>query len=154
MTKINYETYRKPSNFIKLAVGENRVRLVSDGITCYEHGAMMGGKYVPLGICTENLNCRQCQKNSEPKLKFKWIVFCPTTHEIGVLSVGPEAGDAICRIGREVKKNIEVVIVRKGLTREDTTYRVLSVDSTPIDQKTALFIKERRDYLAKKYLGI
>lgn len=157
MKKIDYATYQKPSRFVKFGQGDTRVRIVSSGVIVYEHGMSTKRGFVPMGTCSEDLNCKQCKKGNDPSLKYKWIVFLPETQEVKVLSVGPQVGDEICVIGKQEddagRPTFEVIITRTGTTRDDTRYRVKRVtEPTPIDVQTGQFIKQSRDYLFRKYL--
>lgn len=159
MKKIDYSNYQKPSRFVKFEQGDTKVLIVSDGATCYEHGMNSGGRYIPLGLCSESLECEQCQKGNEPSLRYKWIAYLPEIGEVRLLSVGPQAGDEICAIGQQINKDsdkptktFEVIVNRKGVGRQ-TKYKVKkSPKSTVIDPQTAIFIKQSRDYLYQKYL--
>lgn len=162
MRKINYKTYTKPSHFVKFDQGDTRVLIISDGVLIWEHGIMSGGKFVPLGSCTETIDCEQCKKGNNPKLRYKWIVYLPEIDEVRVLSVGSQIGDEVCVIGKLISKeneksgkenkSFEVIVTRKGEGLK-TRYRVRRAEERSlIDQQTAVFIKQSRDYLFKKYL--
>lgn len=154
MRIINYKTYVKPSYFLKLEQGETRVRIVSEGILCYEHGVLLrNGKYVPLGLCSENKHCKQCQRGNDPNLRYKWVVYLPKTGEVKVMAVGIKVGDEICVIGKkEEALTFEVVITKNGFGK-DVSYKVEKVTPTKVDAETALIIKENRDYLFNRYLN-
>lgn len=155
MRKINYQTYTKPSHFVKFKQGDTRVIIVSEGVMTWEHGLISGGKFIPLGPCTETIDCEQCKKGNDPKLRYKWIVYLPEIDEVRVLSVGSQIGDEVCVIGKQISqesKSFEVIVTRKGEGLK-TRYKVIRVEErSPIDQQTAVFIKQSRDYLFKKYL--
>jgi len=153
MTKIDYKTYQKPSNFAKLSLGDNQILIVSDGIMCYEHGMVSGGQYIPLGTCSETIDCEQCKKGYEAKLRYKWVVYLPEINDVRVLSVGPKTGDEICQIAiKEGVRNFELVINRSGIGKQ-TRYKINKVELSKIDEKTLIFIKKKKDYLYQKYLS-
>lgn len=153
MKIIDYKTYQKPTFFLKLEQGDNRVRIVSEGVMCYEHGIVLSnGKYIPMGTCSEDSKCLQCRKGNEAKLRYKWIVYSPKTGDVKILSVGPQVGDEICIIGKQENKlTFEVNIQRSGLGKQ-TRYKVSRVNPTDITTETAVIIKENKDYLFNKYL--
>lgn len=157
MRKIDYNNYQKPSRFVKLSQGDTKLKIVSDGVIGYEHGMNAAGRYVPLGPCSENLDCEQCAKGNEPSLKFKWIAYLPELKEVRVLSVGSKLGDSICGIAKEEEKaghkSFEIIINRVGLGRNDTRFTVRKpLQPSQIDGETAAFIKQSRDYLYRKYM--
>jgi hypothetical protein len=144
---------------VKFEQGDTKVLIVSEGVICYEHGMNTQRGFVPLGACSETTDCEQCQKGNDPSLKYKWIVYLPNVGEVRVLSTGPQIGDEICVIGKQINKaddkvhkTFEVVVNRVGLGRQ-TKYKVKKVsEQTPINAQTAIFIKQSRDYLYQKYL--
>ena len=154
MKKIDYETYVKPSAFYRIKTGENRLRIVSSGILCYEHGLATGKGYIPMGICTEDSRCEQCAKGNEPKLRYKWLVYDFSVKQVKVLAVGPKIGDEICMIGKaEARMSFEILINRKGIGRQ-SRYDVSSVKSTPIDAQSAQLTKSKHEYMTRRFLGL
>lgn len=159
MKTIDYNSYQKPSNFVKFEQGDTKVLIVSDGVMLYEHGMRAGGRFVPLGKCTEKVDCEQCQKGNDASLKFKWIVYLPETGEVKVLSASPHLGDEICVIGKQINegkeqptKTFEVVVNRTGMGKQ-TRYKVKKANKPAvIDPQSAIFIKQSRDFLFRKYL--
>ncbi len=159
MKPINYQTYKKPSDYVKLEDGHNRIKILTQGVTCYEHSLVMNKKFIPMGICSENTDCEQCKKGNLPKLKYKWIVYVIGTKETQLLSVGPEAGDQICQIGLDAQEkpeagNIFEINISRSFSGGRYRYQVSRVQSNTVDLETAKIIKQRRDYLALKYLNI
>lgn len=154
MRQINYKTYKKPSDYMKLEVGQNRIKILTEGVMCYEHSMMMGKKFIPLGVCSERADCEQCKKGNLPKLRYKWVAYSITTKETQLLAVGPEIGDEICRIGKEAESNIFEVMIRKELSGGRFRSTVTRVQSNNIDLETLKRIKQRSDYLSVKYLSI
>lgn len=155
MRTIDYQTYQRPTHFLKLEQGDNRVRIVSKGVICYEHGLVLSnGKYIPMGVCTEDSKCPQCKKGNVAKLRYKWVVYSPKTGDMKVLAVGIQVGDEICVIGKQDERlSFEVIIHRTGIGKK-TQYKVKRVPPTKVDEETAVIIKENSDYLFSKYLAI
>lgn len=159
MKKIDYSTYEKPSWFVKFPQGDTKVLIVSEGVICYEHGMKTERGYVPLGVCSETTDCEQCRKGNDPNLKYKWVAYLPDTEEVRVLSTGPQIGDEICVIGKQINRTdnkvhttFEVIVTRTGVGRQ-TKYRVRKTSKqTKVDSQTAIFIKQSRDYLCQKFL--
>jgi len=158
MKTINYQTYKKPSDYVKLEDGHNRIKILSQGVICYEHSMVMNKKFIPMGICSETADCEQCRKGNMPKLKYKWIVYVVRTKETQLLSVGPEAGDQICQIGLKAQENPEAgnifeINISRNFSAGRYRYEVARVQSNTVDLETARNMKQRRDYLAVKYFN-
>jgi len=152
MRKIEYRTYKRPSNFVKLEQGDNRAKIVSEGYIGYEHGTVKDKKYIPLGPCTQSSVCEHCKKNNQPKLRYKWVVYLPETQEIKVLAVGVEIGDEICQIAALLNKITFEVIINKVGSGKQSKYSVKKVESTEVDGSTLVLIKQGSDYLKMRYL--
>lgn len=154
MKKIDYSNYQKPSDFVKLQVGDNRIRIVSDGITCYEHGMVSGSRYVPLGICSQTAACEQCQKGNQPKLRYKWIVYLPEIGETRLLSVGPQIGDEICCLATKGDPRAYDIIINRNGVGKQSRYKVSKAkDSQPIEKEIIRKITQTRDYLVMRHLS-
>lgn len=154
MRAINYQTYKKPSDYAKLSDGPNRVKILRDGVICYEHSMMLGRKFIPLCICTEEATCEQCLKGNLPKIKYKWIVYFINTKETQLLSVGPEIGDQICQIGKTAENSVFEVNIHRRFEAGRFRSTVTRVEPNNMDLETLKEVKKRTDYLAVKYLNI
>jgi len=154
MKKIDYNTYQKPSDYVKLQAGDNRIRIVSEGVICYEHGMMQGARYIPLGVCNQTAGCEQCQKGNQPKLRYKWIVYLPEFDETRLLSVGPQIGDEICCLAAKGDpRAYDIIINRTGIGKQ-SRYKVSKAkESQPIEKETIRKITQTRDYLVMRHLS-
>lgn len=153
MRKIEYRTYKRPSNFVKLEQGDNRVKVVSEGYIGFEHVTVIDKKFIPLGPCTQSSKCEFCKKKNEPRLRYKWVVYLPETQEIKILAVGVEIGDEICQIASLLNKITFEVIINKVGSGKQSKYSVKKVESTEVDASTLVLIKQGSDYLKMRYLN-
>lgn len=153
MQKIDYKTYEKPSDFIKFNQGENRVRIISDGVFVKRHGMKTATHYIPLGNCTEDGNCEHCAKGLEPKQKWTWVIYSLDKKDVFVLDAGVQIGDQICQIAKDSgdPKAYDLIILRSGVQR-NTKYTVKKTDPTKFDQELINLIKAKKAFLEKKYL--
>lgn len=151
--KIDYKTYEKPSDFIKFKIGENKIIILSNGGMVKKHGMMTGRGYVPMGDCTETLDCPQCLKGNEPKQKWIWIAYLPLTRQVKVLDVGPQIGNSICEQVQKMQIDpigYEIIINRIGLGR-DSQYTTVLGSKVQLTEKDKLFIEPTKKFLVKKY---
>lgn len=152
--KINYASYKTPSDFVKFGQGDNKVIIVSGGGMTKKHGMKTARGYIPMGDCTEQPDCPQCLKGNEPKTKWVWIAYLPTEHQVKLLDVGKTIGDSICKIAQEKKledlTGYEFNIVREG-TMLNTKYEVLFISKATLSDDETKFIAPFKTFLVKKY---
>jgi hypothetical protein len=152
MKKIDYQHYEKPSDFAKFPEGNTVIRIVSSGVLTKKHGSRMGGRFVPLGECTETADCPFCKQGSEPKLKWSWIVYLPATKQLKVLEVGPQVGDQICVIAKQHgdPQEYNLKVFKKG-TGQSSQYAVTKGEPLKLLADEEEFIKQSKPFLIKKY---
>ena len=156
MHKINYASYKTPSDFVRFEQGDNKVIIISGGGMVKKHGMMTARGYVPMGDCTEKPDCPQCLKGNEAKLKWIWIAYLPTDKQVRVLDVGKSIGDAICKIAQE--KGLEDLtgyqfnIIRTGINKE-TKYQVVFVSKVNLSDEEVAFIEPYKKFLINKYFS-
>lgn len=155
MKKIDYTTYQKPTDFLKFQVGDNKIRIISDGLLARFHGSRMGGRYVPLGLCTETGDCPHCQGGNEPKRVWRWVAYDYANKEVKLLDAGPMIGDQICVIAGELKMDpteCDLIINKVGVGLK-TKYVVTAVN---IGTKGSEFerFKPMKNFLVKKYFQV
>jgi hypothetical protein len=156
MQKIDYAHYEKPSDFAKFAEGNTLMRIVSSGVLSKKHGTRMGGRFVPLGECTETADCPFCKQGSEPKLKWIWIIYLPESKQVRILETGPQAGDQICVIARKIARakediqDYELKMFKSG-TGMSSKYTVTQGEKKKLSPDEEEFIKQSKPFLIKKY---
>lgn len=151
MKKIEYNNYKRPSDYVKFNEGENRVRIVSSGAMGYAHGIKTAKSWVPLGLCTEEDTCKHCLGGNQPKRFWKWIAYDFNTDEIRLLDVGPMIGNTICEISSKLKKEpteFDIIIKRKGIGL-GTKYEVLKAKEDQSFDNSGVKVKKK--YLISKY---
>lgn len=154
MKKIDYNTYQKPSDYVKFPQGDTTIRIISSGGLVKKHGLRMGGKYVPLGDCTETPECEQCLKGNEPKLKWVWIVYLREAKQVKILDCGSMLGDAICQLAKEKKldpQEFDIIVTKTG-TNLKTKYfaKIGKISKLTEDEQKPM--KNMKLFLIKKYL--
>ena len=152
MKKIDYKTYTKPSDFLTLRQGDNPIQIISAGAIGKVHGSRMQGRYIPLGVCTENEACPFCMQGNEPKRVWRWIVIDKLSGETKLLNAGSTIGNEICLLAQTVGDPLqyEITISRAGLDKK-TKYVVKN--SGPAMAQTEIKKHEAmRVFLVKKYL--
>jgi hypothetical protein len=150
MKKINYQNYKRPSDFMKFEQGENRIRVVSEGVIAMQHGLKTANRYVNLGFCTEKPDCPHCKKGNEPKRVWKWIVFDYANRDVKLLDAGPMLGNQLCEFGDDPQK-FDVIVTRSG-TGLDTKYKVTkAVKSESFTDDILVSIKNKKARLIDKY---
>ncbi|PWT73657.1 MAG: hypothetical protein C5B59_12750 [Bacteroidetes bacterium] len=154
MKQINYGTYQKPSDYMKFDQGDNVIRIVSVGAFVKRHGMRTAGGYIPLGDCTEKPDCKFCNEGNKAKQKWFWIAYSKTRKEVKMLDAGPQIGDAICTIARNVGKDpreFDLIVTRKGDGLK-TRYSVEKGGEEPIPEAEVAGIESMKKYLVHKYI--
>lgn len=153
MKKIDYKTYQKPTDFAKFSQGETIIRIISSGGMVKKHGLRMGGKYVPLGDCTETPECPQCLQGNEPKLKWIWIVYMRGTKDVKILDCGPMLGDAICKLAQERGKDPQEfdIVIHKAGEKLKSKYTAKAVEAAPLTEDEIKSTRSSKQFLIKKY---
>lgn len=155
MKKIDYSSYQKPSDFVRFPQGDTTIRILSSGGLVKKHGMKTANGFIPLGDCTEQPDCPQCLKGNEPKQKWVWICLVRKTNEVKILDVGPQIGDAICKIGQQREQDpqeYDLVIHRVGENRE-TKYTVKPGEVKPITEAETKMVSPMKQFLIKKYFA-
>jgi hypothetical protein len=155
MKKIDYTTYKKPTDFIKFQPGDNKIRIISDGLLARFHGTRMGGRYVPLGLCSESGDCPHCLGGNEAKRVWRWVAYDYATKEVKLLDAGPMIGDQICVKAVERKQDpqeFDLIINKVGVGLK-TKYDVKAVDATVKSSDFERF-KPMRNFIIKKYFQV
>lgn len=154
MKKIDYQTYTKPSDFVKFPQGNTTIRIISSGGLVKKHGMRMGGRYVPLGDCTETPECEFCLKGYEPKQKWIWIAYVWDTKEVKILDCGSMLGDAICKLAQESNSDPQEFDILVSKTGKDlqTKYTAKIGEKTKLTEEEITSMKNVKQFLIKKYL--
>jgi hypothetical protein len=153
MNKIDYATYKKPSDFIRFNAGTTKLVIISNGYLQKKHGMKTATGYIPLPDCTETPDCPQCLKGNEPKQKWVWIVFIPAEKKVGILDAGAMIGDAICKQAQSGEYDPlmrEVTIVKEG-TGLRTKYETTVGNIITLSPKDEAFIEPSKRFLVTKY---
>lgn len=121
--KIDLENYVKPSKFLKLIEGENRIRILTDGYIYRVVGkktargfvrAIVGDKDIPTFL-----------QDAEPKLTYGFVVYSLDSQHFHVLECGPTLGDQLVKLLQQKPdkqyQTVDVLIKRKGKML-DTVY--------------------------------
>jgi len=157
MKKIDYTNYQKPSDFMKFSAGDNKIRIISDGLLARFHGTRMRGKYVPLGLCTEDGSCPHCKGGNEPKRVWRWIALDYTNKEVKLLDAGPMIGNQICEKAAELGQDpqeFDLIINKQGQGLK-TQYEVkVAPDGVAIKPEHLDRMKPMRNFLIKKYFQV
>lgn len=153
MKKIDYATYKKPSDFVHFEQNETTIRIISSGGMVKKHGMRTTRGYIPMGDCTETPDCKQCLGGNEPKQKWVWICYIRPTKEVKILDVGAMLGDAICKLAQERNQDpqeFDVVVKRSGQGLK-TQYSARAVDGTALTDEEQKQVSHVRQFLIKKY---
>lgn len=153
MKKITYENYKKPSDFMGLSQGENRIRIVSSGVFGYQHGMKTARGWVNLGVCPEDDTCENCKKGHEPKKVWKWLVFDYSDQRTKLIDAGPMIGNQVCDIaskhGDPQEYDILIKRVGEGLKTEYTCEKAKDNKEIPEELKKNIDFNKKR--LVNKY---
>ncbi len=154
MKKIDYTTYKKPTDFAHFEQGDTTIRIISSGGMVKKHGMRSAGRFVPLGDCTETADCKQCLQGNEPKQKWIWIAYIRPTKEVKILDVGPMLGDAICKLAQERNKDPQDfdIVVNKVGDGLKSKYTARAVDGVAMTEDEIANTKHQKQFLIKKYL--
>lgn len=153
MKKIDYQTYKKPTDFARFEQGDTTIRIISSGGMVKKHGMRTAKGYVPMGDCTETPECEQCLKGNEAKLKWIWICMVRPDNAVRILDVGPMVGDAICKIAKEKKmdpQEFDTIIHRVGVGLK-TKYDVKLGEVKTLTEDEAKQTRNAKLFLIKKY---
>lgn len=133
-------------------VGDNVIRIVSEGVFTTKHQFKMGGRFISVPCTGEN--CKQCEKGMDAKILYAWVVLDRVNAKVSYLEVGKKVGDAICELGRhEDLRTFDINVNRKGKTKEDTVYEITKiVKSQAITDKEKSMVKAKMTRLINKYL--
>ncbi len=114
--KINLDNYVKPSRFLSLKTGENRVRVLTDG--CMYH---VVGKKTAKGFVRAIVGDGDMPKflqDAEPKLTYGFVVYSFDTGHFHVLEKGPALGDQIVKLLQQKPEKeymtADIIITRHG----------------------------------------
>lgn len=157
MKKISYKNYKKPSDFLKFEPGDNKIRIISDGLLARFHGMRARGRYVPLGLCTEDGDCQHCKGGNEPKRVWRWIALDYANKEVKLLDAGPMIGNQICEKAAERDQDpqeYDLIINKQGQGLK-TQYTVeVAKDSLDLKPEHLERMKPMRNFLIKKYFQV
>lgn len=156
MKKIEYKNYKKPSDFIKFEQGDNKIRIISDGLLARFHGTRMRGAYVPLGLCTEDGNCQHCKGGNEPKRVWRWIALDYANKEVKLLDAGPMIGNQICDLAALSgdPQEYDLLINRQG-QKLTTKYEVKKAPESLVLKPEAIErMRPMKTFLIKKYFQV
>lgn len=152
MKRIDYQNYKKPTDFIRFLPGVTKLVIVSNGYLQKKHGMKTANGYIPLPDCTETPDCPQCLKGNEPKQKWTWIVFVPSERKVGILDAGAMIGDSICKqaqkSGDPLMKEVTINKEGEGLRTKYTAVVGAIVKLNPTDEA---FIEPAKSFLVSKY---
>lgn len=153
MKRIDYENYKKPSDFMSFVEGDNKIRIVSTGVIGFQHVMKTANRFINLGLCSEDETCENCRKGYEPKRVWKWIVLDYSDMKIKILDAGPMLGNQICGMGAVSgdPQGYDVIVNRTGqkLKTEYIAKMGETKELTEEIKKTLEFSKKR---LVNKYL--
>src|SRR3954465_1197748 len=113
MKKIEIGNYKKPSDFMSFHEGENRIRVVSNGVMGFQHSMKTANRFINLGPCSETVDCPHCKKGYEPKMSWKWIIYDYEDPRVKILEAGPTIGNWIGS-QKEEPKDYDIIINRIG----------------------------------------
>ena len=154
MQKIDYKSYRKPSDFLKLEPGENIVRIVSSGGIATIYGMKTSGRWIRFGESVPEEVKNKYGESLSAARKWIWIAINRTTQQVGMLEVGAMIGDKICELAKQKgadPQEFDVIITRTG---EGTKTRYVTELAGPVVLLTTAEqakIKKDKEYLIKKY---
>ncbi len=152
MKQIDYETYKKPSDFIRFNEGDTRLVIISNGYLQKKHGMKTANGYIPLPDCTELPDCPQCLKGNEPKQKWVWLAYVPAEKKVGILDAGAMIGDSICKQAQKMGGALlkEVKINRVGEMLK-TKYVATLGAKVELTKDELDFIEPFKKFLVNKY---
>jgi len=159
MEKIDYKTYKKPTDFISFEQGDNRIRILSNGGMYLRHSMKTARGFIPLGEC-QGEGCEHCNnpklKDPTPKKVWVWIALNRDTGVVGVLETGVTIGDAICEMAKELSQDpqeYDIIINRQG-SKLSTKYKVTkAAESEDLTEKEEKRVKANRQYLISKHFN-
>ena len=157
MNIIDPKTYKTPSDYVKLDVGDNVIRCLELGRIGLFHGMKTSSNYIPMGECM-GAECEQCKKGNPAKLEYKWLVYHRGKNEIGILISGKMLGDQIAKLQKKQfltkdldPKKYDLLIKRTGVGMQ-TKYKTELAPVEELTEGEIKTIRSKKDYLLKKYL--
>jgi hypothetical protein len=154
MQKIDYPNYKPMSDYMRFPEGDTHIRILTSGARGYEHERKIGSKFIPLGECV-GLGCTYCAEGNKRKKVYVWIAYDLTAKEVKVLKTGKVLGEAICEYaqvkGIQTGAEFDLIINRKGLTKETTKYRVQDAPDSTITPEEAETVAAQKKYLLTRY---
>jgi hypothetical protein len=155
--KIDYTTYKRPSNFLKLSKGNNTIRLISDGDLSPRHKAKTKDGFKELGICT-GVGCEICRKfpDNLPKDTYRWVALNRNDGLVGVLEASSGWGADLTELiqSAEGESNSYDIVINKSGSGRDTRYVATVAPQSPAftDAEKAM-MQMRKPILVRKYLN-
>jgi len=161
--KIDYKTYKKPTDFMKFPQGDTVIRIISEGDFTPMHGVGAGSSHRNLGRC-RGVGCELCSgyidskgrevPPNEPKEKWRWVILDRTGDQVYYLEAGSRCGNAICE---EAKKQgdpqqYDLIISKKGAGLNTEYAAKKSPETKPFTQSEMDIIKARKPLLVRKYM--
>jgi hypothetical protein len=154
MQKINYTNYIRPSDFLKMAEGDNIVRILTEGFMANIYGMKTSKGWLRFGETVDPAMKAKYGKTIEPKRRWIWIGINRATGQIGILEVGPIVGNAICELAKERgldPRDFDVCINRTG--KETRTSYKVTAQATSKDISPEVMEKAKKEisYLLDKH---
>lgn len=153
MKKIDLKNYKKPSDYLSFSQGKNQIRLVTTLVFAKIHGSRMRGRYMNLGVCTEDGNCQLCAQGNEAKQKWRGLAIDRSINEVRLLDAGPVIGNQICEKLSERGLDFtdcELIITKTGEGLK-TQYDVQIGEKKPLTVEEQEGIKSVKAFLINKY---
>ena len=153
MKRINYEDYKRQSDYLTFGQGDNVVRLVSDGF----YGIVYKMKTKNALIKWTNWEDipEQYRDNVEGAERWTWVAINRSTGQVGVMEVGATIGDELILKIQEKKLDplrTDFLIHRKGEGFKTEYTIAVAPETKPFTDKEKQLIQSRRIYLLKKYI--
>lgn len=130
--KVNLEGYSKPSRFLKLLDGENKMRVLRDPYNYFVVGKKTARGYVRQ-IVGDDEEVPEFLKDVTPKLTYGFVVYSHDSGHFHILESGVMLGDMLTMlmqtVGEEEYKTKDVIISRSG-KGFDTKYEVVLAKET------------------------
>lgn len=123
--KINLATYVKPSKFLKWQQGENRVRILTEGVIYNVLGKKTAKGFVRAIVGDGNIP--EFLKDADPKLTYGFVAYSHDTGHFHVLETGPRLGDMLVKLLQqkpdEEYKTTDIIVTKRG-EKLETVYEV------------------------------
>jgi len=115
--KIDLAKYEKPSKFLKLSQGENRVRILHEPYMYQVVGKRTARGFVR-HILEDGVEVPEFLKDAEPKLTYGFVVFSFVDEHFHVLETGPMLGHPLTELIKakfpDEYKAFDILIHRTG----------------------------------------